>query len=79
MTENSHRWRERVRFAVQIAETERALDLMLGRGVSPAFERARQGVIDAIDAALLAGATEADVDAVLAADDGLAGVVGAAE
>jgi len=66
-------WRARLRLAVRIATAERALDLMLDRGVSPAFDGARADVIAAIDAALLAGVSQAEVD------DELADLASAAE
>jgi len=59
-------WPGPLRLAVDMAAAQRAFDVMLGGGVSPAFDRARRKVLEAIDAALRAGATEADVDAVLA-------------
>lgn len=55
-----------LRLAVALTRLIESGDRMLGRGVTPAWERAHAGACDALDRCEAAGIEDADLDAVIA-------------
>lgn len=59
-------WRPRLHLAVSMAASQRAYDLLLGRTVSPSFDRARDRLLDVIADVERAGVSRVEIDAELA-------------